>query len=101
MTLPLPDVSLPKKNPPVPSLGAIRALLPKSYEVLRSISGNMSGYPNHDEDPYGSWEAIVQAGKSYLYGESHPLANYLEIAALFANGNKSPFFGHMPIPQKS
>lgn len=77
MTLPLPGVSLPKKNLPVPSLRAIRALLPKSYEALRSISGNMSGYPNHDEDPYGSWEAIVQAGKSYLYGESYPLANYL------------------------
>ena len=78
MMLPLPSVALPKNNPPMPSLGDIRALLPKSYEVLRSISGDMSGYPNHADDPYGSWEAIVQAGKSYLYGEDYPLASYLQ-----------------------
>jgi hypothetical protein len=78
MMLPLPSVALLKNNPPMPSLGDIRALLPKSYEVLRSISGDMSGYPNHADDPYGSWEAIVQAGKSYLYGEDYPLASYLQ-----------------------
>ena len=77
MTLLLPGMALPKNTQPPPSLGEIRSLLPKAYEVLRSISGNMSGYPNHAEDPYGSWKAIVQAGKSYLYGERYPLANYL------------------------
>jgi hypothetical protein len=78
MTLPLPSLALPKNTLPVPSLAEIRSLLPKSYKVLRSISGNMSGYPNHADDLYGSWEAIVQAGKSYLYGERYPLASYLQ-----------------------
>ena len=62
---------------PAPSLVEIRALLPRSYTRLEHTIGNMSGYPNHADDPYGSWEAIVRAGKSYLYGENYPLATYL------------------------